>query len=65
MPDNIPTTVATKMAMSIAHDAAAFFTLNSDPAVMRFTGEPLVQSVEAARDALARYPDFDTVGYGR
>ena len=46
-------------------DAPAFFALNSHPEVMRFTHEPQLKSLEEARDALARYPDFDTVGYGR
>ncbi len=32
---------------------------------MRFTHEPRLTTLEEARDALARYPDFDTVGYGR
>lgn len=48
-----------------ADDAEAFFSLNSDPEVMRFTGEPPIASLEAAREAIANYPDFDTVGYGR
>ncbi len=46
-------------------DAEAFFALNSDPDVMRFTGEPLLPSLDAAREAIASYPDFDSVGYGR
>lgn len=46
-------------------DAAAFFALNSNPQVMRFTGEPPLTSLEEAREAIARYPDFETVGYGR
>jgi RimJ/RimL family protein N-acetyltransferase len=46
-------------------DAEDFFALNSNPEVMRFTGEPRLTSVKEARDAIARYPDFDTVGYGR
>ena len=46
-------------------DAGAFFALNSHPEVMRFTGEPPLPSLEAAREAIASYPDFDTVGYGR
>jgi RimJ/RimL family protein N-acetyltransferase len=46
-------------------DADAFFALNSHPDVMRFTGEPPLTSLEEARKALASYPDFDTVGYGR
>jgi len=32
---------------------------------MRFTGEPPLNSLEDARQAIANYPDFDTVGYGR
>ena len=46
-------------------DADAAFALNSNPAVMRFTGEPLLASVEAAKRFIAEYPDFDRVGYGR
>ncbi|MBI1311887.1 GNAT family N-acetyltransferase [bacterium] len=48
-----------------AEDAEAFFSLNGNPDVMRLTGEPLCPSLEAAREAIANYPDFDTVGYGR
>lgn len=46
-------------------DAEAFYALKSQPEVIRYTGEPPLQSVEEARDALAAYPDFDTHGYGR
>ncbi|MCA9254884.1 MAG: GNAT family N-acetyltransferase [Phycisphaerales bacterium] len=46
-------------------DAAAFYALNSHPDVMRLTGEPPLTSIEAAREAIATYPDFNTVGYGR
>lgn len=46
-------------------DAEAYFALNSDPDVMRFTGEPLLTSLEAGKQAIASYPDFDEVGYGR
>ncbi len=46
-------------------DAEEFFVLNSNPDVMRFNGEPLVPSLEVAIDAIAGYPDFDEVGYGR
>ena len=46
-------------------DAEAFFALNSHPDVMRYTGETPLGSVEEARQAIARYPDFDTIGYGR
>ena len=46
-------------------DSEAFFALNSHPDVMRLTGEPLLQSLDEAREAIVNYPDFDTVGYGR
>jgi RimJ/RimL family protein N-acetyltransferase len=46
-------------------DAEAFFALNSNPDVMRFTGEPSIPSLHAAKQAIANYPDFDVVGYGR
>lgn len=46
-------------------DAEAFFALNSHAEVMRYTGEPPLQSIDQAREAIVNYPDFDTVGYGR
>lgn len=46
-------------------DAEAFFALNGNVEVMRLTGEPPLRSVEEARAAIAAYPDFETVGYGR
>lgn len=46
-------------------DAEAFFVLNSHPDVMSLTGEAPLESLEAAREAIANYPDFNTVGYGR
>lgn len=46
-------------------DCEAFYRLNSHPQVMRFTGEPPLKSLEEARQAIADYPDFETVGYGR
>lgn len=51
-------------AMTV-EDADAFFALNSHPEVMRYTGEPPIGSVEESRRAIAEYPDFDTVGFGR
>jgi len=47
------------------NDCEAFYRLNSHPEVMRFTGEPPLNSLEDARQAIADYPDFETVGYGR
>lgn len=46
-------------------DAEAFFAINSNAEVMRYTHEPLLESVEQARAAIESYPDFETVGYGR
>ena len=46
-------------------DAEAFFRLNSHPDVIRYTGEPPLASVEAARTAIEKYPDWDDPGYGR
>lgn len=46
-------------------DAEAFFALNSHPDVMRHTGEPPLESVEQARQAIIDYPDFHTRGFGR
>lgn len=46
-------------------DAVAFYALNSHPEVMRYTGEPPLQSVEEAREMIAAYPDFNTHGFGR
>lgn len=46
-------------------DAETVFALNGNPEVMRFTGETLCPSIDAARELIENYPDFDTVGYGR
>jgi RimJ/RimL family protein N-acetyltransferase len=48
-----------------ASDAEALFRLNSHPDVMRFTGEPPMTSVDAAREGIERYPDWERYGYGR
>jgi [ribosomal protein S5]-alanine N-acetyltransferase len=60
-----PETPRLTLRVMTAHDADAFFALNSHPAVMRFTGEPPLRSVDEARAAIENYPDFDRVGYGR
>lgn len=46
-------------------DAEAFYQLNSDPEVTRYTGELPCRSVEAARAAIEAYPDFERHGIGR
>jgi len=60
-----PTTARLEHRALSVDDAEAFFALNSHPDVMRFTGEPPLQSLKDATAALAAYPDFETVGYGR
>lgn len=46
-------------------DAEVLFALNSDPEVMRYTGEPLWESVEQTRARITAYPDFERYGFGR
>jgi [ribosomal protein S5]-alanine N-acetyltransferase len=51
----------------VEEDAESFFRLNSDPVVMRFTGDDLLVSVEEARRILRDYPiaDYQQHGFGR
>jgi len=60
-----PSTERLELRAKTTADAAAFFALNSDPEVMRFTGEPPLESLEQAEQAITDYPDFKTIGYGR
>ncbi len=60
-----PTTDRLTMRAMNADDAEAFYRLNSDADVMRFTHEPLCPSVDEARTAIESYPDFERYGYGR
>jgi len=60
-----PTTERLEHREFTLDDAEVFFAINSSPVVMRFTGEPLLGSLDAARKAIAGYPDFDDVGFGR
>ncbi|TWT72591.1 GNAT family N-acetyltransferase [Crateriforma conspicua] len=46
-------------------DAEAFFRLNSDQEVMKFTGEPLLSSLKQASEAIECYTDFERYGFGR
>lgn len=70
MPPNIihrtgPETTRLAHRALTVDDAEALFAINSHPEVMRFTGEPPCPSLDAARNAIRQYPDFETVGYGR
>jgi RimJ/RimL family protein N-acetyltransferase len=49
----------------VPEDAEAFFRLKSDLDVIRLTGDPPIESVDASRAAITAHPDFGTVGYGR
>ena len=46
-------------------DAEFFFDLNNDPEVIKFTGDGAFESVEAARDFLSRYDQFEKYQMGR
>lgn len=46
-------------------DADALYAMNSDPEVMRYTGEATPTSLADMRDRIAAYPDFERHGYGR
>jgi RimJ/RimL family protein N-acetyltransferase len=60
-----PTTRRLEHRAFTVDDAEVFFALNSHPEVIRFTGQDPVTSLEAAREAIAEYPDFEAVGFGR
>ena len=46
-------------------DAAAFYALNSNSDVMKFTGDVGFESEEQAAQAIRDYPDFERYGFGR
>lgn len=46
-------------------DAAFFFALNNEPEAIRYTGDPPFESVEAARQFLRHYDQYEKFGYGR
>jgi len=46
-------------------DAALFYELNSDPDVVRYTGDGPFESVEAAEAFIRNYPDYKKNGFGR
>lgn len=48
-----------------AEDAEAFYLLNSDEEVMRYTGDIAFESVEASRAFLANYDPYSITGFGR
>lgn len=48
-----------------AEDAEFFYELNSDPEVIRYTGNDSFTSIEEAKRLLDDYPDYKQNGYGR
>ena len=46
-------------------DAAGFFELNSDPEVLRFTGDIPFSSVKEARNFIRTYEHYERHGFGR
>ena len=60
-----PTTERLVLRKFEASDAQALYELCSDPEVMRYTGEPLMTSVDEARVGIETHPDWVDPGYGR
>ena len=46
-------------------DAIGMYELNSDPDVIRYTGDDPFASVESALDFIRKYDAYATTGYGR
>ena len=46
-------------------DDKVMFELNSDPEVMRYTGDVYLESVKKARELIANYSDYKKNGFGR
>lgn len=63
--DAIATTTRLYLREMTSADAERAFILNSDPEVVRHTGDGPFASVEAARAFLAAYPDYKLHGFGR
>lgn len=49
----------------ILEDAQSMFDLNSDPEVIKYTGDPPFESVEQAKAFLQNYRDYKKNGFGR
>ncbi len=61
----IATTERLYLREMTGNDAEQAFLLNSDPEVLRYTGDGPFDSVEAARHFLEAYPDYERNGFGR
>ncbi|QEF97401.1 anhydro-N-acetylmuramic acid kinase [Stieleria maiorica] len=60
-----PRTARLSMRAMTVDDAESFLALNGNLQVMRYTHEPLTESLDQAKESLRCYPDFDDVGFGR
>lgn len=49
----------------VLDDAPDIWELNSDPEVIKYTGDPPFETVENARDFLNNYKDYENNGFGR
>lgn len=47
------------------NDAKSFYTLNSNPNVIKYTGNAAFKNEEEAKDFLVNYQDYKLNGYGR
>jgi len=63
--NTIATTGRLVLREMTSDDAEHAFRLNSDPEVVRHTGDGPFASVEAAREFLAAYQDYKLHGFGR
>ena len=46
-------------------DASAFFEMNSDPEVIKYTGDKAFDSIQDAQTFIEGYTHYDQYGYGR
>ena len=46
-------------------DAKSMWELNSDPEVIKYTGDPPFETIEKAREFLLNYKDYEKNGFGR
>jgi len=50
---------------SVVDDAPDLFEMNSDPLVLKYTGDAAFTSVEETEDLIRNYKDYKKYGYGR
>ncbi len=63
--DSILTTKRLLLREFILADASAMYNLNSDPEVLKYTGDKAFGSVEEARVFLEKYDEYRKHGFGR